>query len=313
MVVLSGCATRPEWPAQPAHTPIPEHYSATRLDQRQLLDHVPFHGQELFQCGPASLAMMLNSQGLTTDPNELKNKVYLPDREGSLRVELVATARSYGLVVYPLQPSLSHLLSEVAAGHPVLVMQNLRLSWWPQWHFAVVVGFDPDPRRVILNTDTREQHEETLEVFMATWTRAGNWAAVMLPPDQLPATAEPLPYLMAVNDLEVTGHTEAASQAYAMAEVTWPEQPAPIMGQGNIAYQQADWSSAVQHYLRLTQKFPELGAGWNNLAHALGQTGCHAQAEEALEHARSLNPDRFSEPLESDSSGAASACPVMAQ
>src|SRR2546422_3737218 len=36
--------------------------------------------------------------------------------------------------------TLSDLLAEVAAGHPVLVFQNLGLHWIPRWHFAVAVG-----------------------------------------------------------------------------------------------------------------------------------------------------------------------------
>lgn len=304
--VLAGCASRPQWPESDTLG------SSPGIEQRLVLDDVPFYAQERYQCGPASLAMMLNSQGLNANPEVLKELVYLPERHGSLKVELVAAARAHGLLVYPLDGSLESLLEEVAAGNPVLVMQNLRFGWWPQWHFAVVMGFDAGKRNIILHTDTRKHHEETLEVFMATWTRAENWAAVMLPPDQLPATAEPLRYLMSANDLETTGRTLAATTAYQTAEQTWPDQPAAIMGQGNIAWAQGESKLAKDHYLRLTRKFPGVAAGWNNLAHSLAAQGCATAAETAASCAATINPERFDGAIpEIRGQDSADTCPVL--
>ncbi len=308
VAVLAGCASRPQWPEQSAGD------NQANLQQRWVLDSVPFYPQEKYQCGPASLAMMLNTRGFNTDPDVLKALVYLPEREGSLRVELVAGARSHGVLVYELDGSLATLLSEVASGNPVLVMQNLGLSWWPQWHFAVVIGFDRDERNIILHTDTREQHAESLEVFTSTWNRADNWAAVMMTPDQLPATAEPISYLMAANDLETTGRTMAAMTAYQTAEAEWPEQPAAIIGQGNIAYAHSDWRQAMGHFLRMTEGFPTLAPGWHNLSQALGKAGCPSQADQAADCAAQLAPDRF-QPAAGDNAATSSAgntqCPVI--
>lgn len=306
ITILAGCASRPEWPETGTLN------QAGGIDQHRVLEDVPFYAQERYQCGPASLAMMLNSQGLNTDPDVLRELVYLPGRKGSLQVELVAAARAHGQLVYPLDGSLESLLEEVAAGNPVLVMQNLRFGWWPQWHFAVVIGFDAEERNIILHTDTRESHKETLEVFTATWNRAENWAAVMLPPDQLPATADPLQYLMSANDLETTGRTLAAATAYQTAEQTWPDQPAAIMGQGNIAWEQGDAKLATHHYLRLTQKFPAVGAGWNNLAHSLAALGCAPAAETAARCAAAISPERFDgTPPSLPSQNSQSVCPVL--
>lgn len=304
--ILAGCASRPQWPESDTLN------IASEVEQRLVLDDVPFYAQERYQCGPASLAMMLNSQGLHTNPEVLKELVYLPERQGSLQVELVAAARAHGLLVYPLDGSLKSLLEEVAAGNPVMVMQNLRFGWWPQWHFAVVMGFDADKRNIILHTDTRRRHEETLEVFMATWSRAENWGAVMLPPDRLPATAEPLRYLMSANDLETTGRTLAATTAYRTAEQTWPDQPAAIMGQGNIAWELGKPKLATSHYQRLTRKFPGVAAGWNNLAHSLAAQGCATAAETAASCAAAISPERFDNatPEVQDISGPET-CPVL--
>jgi len=263
-VLLSGCASQPPWP---------DSFNATTLND------VPFHPQEQYQCGPASLAMMLNAQDVEATPDELVDRVYLPQRKGALQVEMVAAARQYGMLVYPLEPELDHVLKEIRAGHPVLVLQNLRFGWWPQWHFAVVVGYDSAKEALILHSGTEKNERQPASVFMATWNRSERWARVILSPDQMPATAEPLTFLMAAHDLETTQQKAAAKSAYKTASEAWPDQPAALLGLGNIAYQQGQWSEAEKYYRAMTKRFPDINAGWNNLAEALSRQGLHKESD----------------------------------
>ncbi|WP_166268003.1 PA2778 family cysteine peptidase [Marinobacter caseinilyticus] len=294
VVLLTGCASAPSWPTQPASD------QALDITKGHVLSDVPFFPQERYQCGPAALAMMLNTQGRDAKVESLVHKVYLPGREGTLQVELVAAARSYNLLVYPLKTQLSDVLTEVAAGNPVLVMQNLGFDWWPQWHFAVVIGFDPALDVVILHTDTRRANQQPLRAFMNTWQRADQWAVVMLPPDHLPATAEPVPFLTAANDLEVTGRLSAADAAYRTAASAWPAQPAAWLGRGNIAYQQERWQDAVEHYQQTVSRFPSMASGWNNLAYALSETSCQSAANKAMDCAARLDDERFDDNLKAN-------------
>ncbi|AOY90231.1 hypothetical protein BKP64_09690 [Marinobacter salinus] len=291
VLLLAGCASAPQWPATTD--------KSQPLQQRVVLEEIPFYPQERYQCGPAALAMMLNSQGLNTDPEVLKELVYIPGREGSLQVEMVAAGRAHGMLVYRLDGDLESLFREVYEGHPVLVMQNLMFDWWPQWHFAVVIGFDAQKRNVILHTGTRERYETSVEVFTNTWARSGNWAVVILPPDQLPATATPLNFLASANDLETTGRTDAAMTAYETAEQRWPDQPAAILGQGNIAFARNNMRQAADDFARMVKEFPDAAEGWNNLAYTLNQMGCADEAQKAQQCASALAPKRFEASLES--------------
>jgi hypothetical protein len=301
VILVAGCASVPPWPET----------AGGAGSQSSVLIDAPFFPQERYQCGPAALATMLASQDIAVTADQLVPKVYLPEREGSLKVELVAAARQYGMLVYPLEPNLAAIMAEIDAGHPVLVMQNLGFDWFPQWHFAVVIGYDPDDEALILHTDTRRANRQPLSVFFRTWKRAERWAAVMLPPDQIPATAEPLPFLEAAYDLEATGQEGPAFAAYKTATGRWPDEPAAWLGMGNIAYSQQEWRKAAGHYLDTVDKFPELAPGWNNLAHALARSGCASASVEALACANQLRPDTFASDLPEASGESDFACPAV--
>ena len=78
-----------------------------------------------------ALAMMLQWAGKEVSADALVEEVWLPERKGSLGIELRAAARSRGLMAYPVE-SADALFQELQANRPVLVMQNLALPRWPK-------------------------------------------------------------------------------------------------------------------------------------------------------------------------------------
>ena len=142
---------------------------------------VPFFPQTQHQCGPAALATVLVYQGENTSPEQLASQVYLPEREGSLQIEMAAAARAHGMLVYPLKPLLRDLLAEVSAGNPVLVLQNNGFDWLPQWHYAVVTGYDLSGNKIILRSGETRRYIISFNTFETTWQRSGHWALVILP------------------------------------------------------------------------------------------------------------------------------------
>lgn len=259
--------------------------------QRAEIDDVPFFPQKRYQCGPAALATVLAHHGEDVTAEGLVDEIYIPDRQGSLQAEIRASARGRGFVAYPLEPSMEALLAEVDAGRPVLVMQNLGLNWFPQWHYAVVVGYDLDTREVVLRSETIRRHVTGMHTFERTWRRTDQWAQVMVRPDDIPATAEPLPWVEAVHELEEIGRAEQARTGYRAATERWPGFRPAWFALGNAEYAAGEHAAAREAFTRTVALQSEAWDGWNNLAHALAADGCGQRAEVAAQCAVSLAPD----------------------
>lgn len=243
---------------------------------------MPFFPQEAYDCGPAALATVLGAAGIHRTPEQLLPQVYLPQRQGSLQVELLGASRRAGAVPYVLAPRAGDLLREVAAGHPVVVLQNLRWSLLPQWHYAVVVGYDLAAATLTLRSGTFERLVMPLEEFTRTWALGERWAFVALPPGQMPATAREADYVAAVAAFERVDPA-LAPRAYETALRAWPGNLFARLALGNAAYRQRQLDLAITHYRQATRDHPESGDAWNNLAQALFELG---RGQEALEAAR---------------------------
>ncbi len=249
---------------------------------------VAFHPQEDFQCGPAALATVLNSTGIDITPAQLTPQVYLPERAGSLQLELVAAARRYDRVPYPLEPRREAIVREVAAGNPILVLQNLGIGVLPVWHYAVVVGYDLDREIFVLRSGGEARLATGFTTFERTWARAEHWALAVVNPDRVPSTATEHGYLSVVAALERVGRAAAAKIAYQSALARWPASNAARFGLANTLYQLGDAVAAERGYRDLVTRDPADGAAWNNLAQVLLDQGQLEEAAQAAQRAVDL-------------------------
>lgn len=266
--------------------------SAPALPVRADIGDVPFFPQAQYQCGPAALAMLARHAGLPTTPDELTDQVYVPGRQGSFQVEMLAAARRQGLVAYPLRPRLEDLLREVAAGHPVLVFQNLSLPIRPVWHYAVAIGYDRQRHSLVLHSGETERLEMSLSTFERTWARGGYWSMVALPPSRLPATAQPQAFTAAAAALERV-QPAAAQAAYEAAVAAWPGEPAAWLGWGNAAYALGRKAVAAQRFEAAVRQHPEFADAWNNLAQVRMESGQWQAARDAAARAVALGGPRL--------------------
>ena len=272
---------------QGRHVPVEVH---AHLPPAVELSETPFFPQTEHQCGPAALATVLHAHNPEATPESLEPQVYIPQRRGSLQVEMSAAARRYGMLPYTLEPALSDLLTEIAAGNPVLVLQNLRFDWWPQWHYAVVIGYDLAENELVLRSGKTERWRTTFTAFMNTWERADRWALVILPVDRIARTADKSTFLEAAYAFEQTGMNLLAAQAYRTATKQWPDDSTAWLMIGNLAYKTGNNTEAVSALLNASDLAPKSTVIRNNLAYALHANGCTEEALQSLQCARRLTP-----------------------
>jgi hypothetical protein len=253
---------------------------SVRIPVRVQVPDVPFFAQKAYQCGPAALAMTLNWSGVPSSPDSLVPYVFTPGRKGSLQTGLITAARRHGRLAVPLS-GLDCLLREVAAGRPVIVMQNLGLKWLPKWHYAVVIGYDLYARYVVLHTGESALRQVGLNTFMHTWRRADQWGLLTLPAGQMPICSETPVFLKSVLGLQQAGYVTDAAKAFGNAVERWPESVEANMALGNAQYALKSLQAAVGSFERALDLDPSNGAAMNNLAHILGEMG-ELDAAEAM-------------------------------
>jgi len=248
------------------------------------LASTPFFAQTEYHCGPAALATVLGAAGLRVAPVQLADEVFLPARSGTLQLEMVAGARRHGAVATRLPARLEALLRELQAGHPVVVLQNLGLSWVPLWHYAVAVGYDLGEGTVLLRSGTTERAVMALRTFEHTWVRAGSWAFVALPPGRWPATADEAAVVEAAVGFERVA-PRAAAVAYRTALERFPVNLSLLIGLGNTLYASGDKSGAADAFAAATRAHPDSAPAWINLATTLAELGQRDAARAAAQRA----------------------------
>ena len=284
---LGGCAViipqteelRTVWPAE--------------LPERVELAQVPFFPQTEYQCGPAALATALVHSKVAVTPEQLVPQVYLPARQGSLQVEMLATPRRYGMVSYQLAPRMADVLREVAAGNPVIVLQNYGVkvygvNLFPLWHYAVVAGYDQAKGEVVLRSGEKQRLSMPFMVLEYTWQNGDHWAMVTVPPDRIPATATEDGYIAAIAAMERVGKPPAAIVAYENFLRRWPDNLAAHVGLANGHYALGELRAAEEVLRRAAGRHPDSVVVLNNLAQTLSDQKRNDEALTFIERALAI-------------------------
>lgn len=278
VVLLSGCTTlvpqtmalRTGWPEG--------------VPQQVELAQVPFFPQEDFQCGPAAIGMALAYSGVPVRPEALVDEVWLPSRKGSLQVEMLATPRRHGRVSYRLAPRYADLLREVAAGNPVVVLQDVGFIG-SGWHYAVVNGFDYATGTILLRSGLEMRQRMSFTAFERTWFQGNHWAMVVLPPGRIAATATEERWLDALLGLARGGDVDATVQGYAAALKRWPDSLPAAIGLANHLHARGSLGEAAGVLRTALDKNPQSVIVLNNLAQTLSDLGRHGEALALLDRA----------------------------
>ena len=164
---LNGCSTG----AKELHI--------ARPSQTVLIKDVPFFPQLDYQCGPASLAGVLNYYGDTVTPDEIAEAIYRQKIRGTVSLDMVLYARQRGFTSKWYEGSMDDIVRAVDSGSPLVVMIDLGFSLARAYHYMVITGYSFEG--VIANTGTTPQKLISWERFMSQWEKTHNWTLLVTP------------------------------------------------------------------------------------------------------------------------------------
>ncbi len=199
VVALAGCAG----------TVAPE---VKRLPERVELSGTFYRG-EANQSGPQVLASLLSQQGIVITPGLLEKPLHLPGAEDKLQQNLQNLAREYGMVVYPLDSNLPALLTQVAAGYPVMVRFSEGSAFWAEPRYAILSGYDRNKQKVLLRAGMNRRELMSFSSFESALENSGGWAILIQKPTQIPAAVDRQRWLKAADELAQAGQENEAAQA----------------------------------------------------------------------------------------------------
>ncbi|MDX8352582.1 PA2778 family cysteine peptidase [Cognatiyoonia sp. IB215182] len=223
---------------------------------------VPLIQQADFYCGPASIAMVMQWAGTDIGQEDVAKLAFNPGAGGTYLADMIGSSRRLGHLAVEIN-TFDQLLSEIDAGHPVIVFQNLGLGIAPVWHYGVVTGYDFDRDEVYLNSGQLEQMVMPFATFERTWRRGDYWGIVVLPPDDLPVSVPETDILSAGAALERVDQFGAAETLYETGAARWPDSWIWQFGLANARYGQGDLRgarTALQRAQRMAPDIPEIGA-----------------------------------------------------
>jgi len=256
-------------PKQPQHLP-----TDIKID-------VPFIEQTDNHCGPAALAMVANYYGNSITAEQVAQQIYIPDKKGSLQIEMQAAARNLDLVAFTMNMDLASLRAEINAERPVIILQNLAFNIYPVWHYSVVTGRDPNNGYFLLHSGRHEYYRSAWTTLENTWRRGEYWALVAVPAGDIPSSANETEAIQAALDLEKVGKYRAAQLTYAAIIERWPENFTAQVGIANTHMLLKEPLAASQAYKQALQLDTQSAQALNNFAYSAFELGCEVTALKA--------------------------------
>lgn len=162
---VSGCATVSPAPGE------------QKESDTHIIRNIPFYPQEDFQCGPASLAAVLNYWGIPVTPEQVAKDIYSNSAKGTLNIDMLLYAQSRGLTASQYPGGLNDLREKIDLGEPLIVLVDYGVSIIQANHFMVVVGYNE--RGVVANSGRDEMKFIPVEDFLKSWEKTKFWTLLI--------------------------------------------------------------------------------------------------------------------------------------
>lgn len=281
---LVGCASAPQTQQLLESPPVG---LATTSD----IKNVPFYPQQAYYCGPTTLAEVFEYNGIKKSPEEIAPQLFIPQRKGSLQLEMVSATRQQGLLAYTERGNLEKLLYLIDNDIPVIVLQNLAISLYPMWHYSVVKGYNLSSQKIIQHTGEFKDRSVDMGVFERTWQRANYWFLIALPSEHKLTSLDPFTYVTSAEDLISVKQSAAGIKHLNNATKLWPSYWLSYFLLGNYYLQSQNIDKAISWFEKGYEYATTQHFYLNNYAYALYQNKQVNKAKEIILQAEALSPD----------------------
>jgi len=218
------------------------------LPQRSEVSSIPFVPNDDLYCGPAALSMVLRHLGREAPFDEIAPKLFLPGRQGTLQLDMLSLARTYGVTPYIIDPTITALVEEVSRGRPVVVLENFGFKWRPVWHYSTVTGYDLTEKTVVRKSGIRERSVTPIIVFEHLWKAEGYWGFVLLAPGDVPARPNRDRWFLALSDSERHMSPTDAEKSWRAFISEFPTHGLGHAALGNVDFNGGKFQDAAKKY-----------------------------------------------------------------
>ena len=145
----------------------------------QIIKNVPFYPQKKYQCGPASLAGILNFWGIPVSPEEIAAEIYSRPARGTFTLDMIFYPEKRGLKGTQYEGSFEDVKKKIDAGYPLIVMVDEGFWIYQKNHFMVVLGYHQNG--VVVNSGKYQYQFKPLSNFLKSWKRTRYWTLLITP------------------------------------------------------------------------------------------------------------------------------------
>ncbi len=145
----------------------------------RIIENIPFYSQESYQCGPASLASVLNYWGVNVTPDNIAKEIFSESARGTLNIDMILYTQRMGLDATQYRGSIEDLKKNIESGYPLIVLVDYGFSLYQVNHFMVVVGYNENG--VIVNSGRDKGKFISEKDFIKAWDRTKYWTLLIKP------------------------------------------------------------------------------------------------------------------------------------
>jgi predicted double-glycine peptidase len=147
------------------------------ISQSHIIENVPFYPQTNYQCGPASLAGVLNYWGIKVTPDEIAGEIYSSSARGTLDIDMVLYSMKKGLRASQYEGTIGDIRKNVDSRHPIIVLVDYGFSLIQKNHFMVIIGYND--HGVIVNSGKDSKKFISEKDFLKSWEKTKFWTLLM--------------------------------------------------------------------------------------------------------------------------------------